>query len=140
MMVQWVTASQPGNVSGLRFNSNGNMTKQELKKILALAATKYALPVSSENIFFWDAEKQIKSIEEAFTVLSERKRQVLSVKYGLIDGHIHNLEETSCFYKVTRERIRQIEGMALSIIRNRYHHQEKLKLYITNQKEDDSLA
>ncbi|MBS7223531.1 MAG: hypothetical protein KH025_09930 [Megasphaera sp.] len=136
----WVTASQPGNVSGLRFNSNGNMTKQELKKILALAATKYALPVSSENIFFWDAEKQIKSMEEAFTVLSERERQVLSVGFGLIDGHIHSIEETARFYKVTRVRIRSVEGRALSTIRNWYHHQEKLKLYITNQKEDDSLA
>ena len=103
-------------------------------------ATKYALPVSSENIFFWDAEKQIKSIEEAFTVLRERERQVLSVRFGLIDGYFHSLEETDCFFKVTRERIRQIEGRALSKIRNWYHHQEKLKLYITNQKEDDSLT
>lgn len=135
----WVTASQPHNVSGLRFNSNGNMTKQELKKILALAATKYALPVSSENIFFWDVEKQIKSVEEAFTSLSERERKVLSIRFGLIDGHLHNLSETSCFFNVTRERTRHIEDKALSKIRN-WSRPQKLKLYITNQKEDDSLA
>lgn len=79
-------------------------------------------------------------MEEAFTVLSERERQVLSVGFGLIDGHIHSIEETARFYKVTRVRIRSVEGRALSTIRNWYHHQEKLKLYITNQKEDDSLA
>lgn len=135
----WVTTSQPDNVSGLRFNSNGNMTKQELKKILALAATKYALPVLSENIFFWDAEKQIKSIEEAFTSLTERERKVLSVSFGLIDGHFHNLEETGCFFNVTRERIRQIDGKALSKLRNQFRR-KKVKLYITKQKEDDSLA
>lgn len=141
----WVTASKPDNVSGLRFNSNGNMTKQELKKILALAATKYALPVSSENIFFWDAEKQIKSIEEtctseeACTSLQERERKVLSFRFGLIDGHPHDLNETGCFFNVTRERIRHIEGKALSKLRNQFRR-KKVKLYITKKKEDDSLA
>lgn len=135
----WVTTSQPDNVSGLRFNSNGNMTKQELKKILVLAATKYALPVSSENIFFWDTEKQIKLIEEAFTFITERERKVLSVRFGLIDGQRHDLNETGCFFNVTRERIRMIEGKALSKLRNQFRR-KKVKLYITKKKEDDSLA
>lgn len=137
----WVTAIQPDNVSGLRFNSNGNMTKQELKKILALAATKYALPVSSENIFFWDVKKQIKSLEEAFTsFLTERERKVLSVRWGVTtDGHLRNLDETGCFFNVTRERIRIIDSKALFKLRRQFRR-EKVKLYITKQKEDDSLA
>ena len=45
--------------------------------------------------------------------LSERERQVLELRFGLIDGKDHTLEEVSRYFNVTRERIRQIEAKAL---------------------------
>lgn len=53
-------------------------------------------------------------IEELLTGLTERERQVLELRFGLKDGKIRTLEEVGKYFDVTRERIRQIEGKALS--------------------------
>ena len=50
--------------------------------------------------------------------LSERERQVLELRFGLIDGKDHTLEEVSRYFNVTRERIRQIEAKALRKLRH----------------------
>ena len=53
-------------------------------------------------------------IEELLTGLTERERQVLELRFGLKDGKTRTLEEVGKYFDVTRERIRQIEGRALS--------------------------
>lgn len=53
-------------------------------------------------------------IEELLTGLMERERQVLELRFGLKDGKTRTLEEVGKYFDVTRERIRQIEGKALS--------------------------
>ncbi len=56
-------------------------------------------------------------IEQSMAVLNERERTILEMRYGLKDGHSHTLDEVSVFYKLTRERIRQIEVKALRKMR-----------------------
>ncbi len=46
--------------------------------------------------------------------LTAREQEVLALRYGLHDGKIRTLEEVGAHFGVTRERIRQIEGKALS--------------------------
>ncbi len=58
-------------------------------------------------------------IEEVFTCLTEREQQVLLLRFGLKDGKPRTLEEVGQHFNVTRERIRQIEGKALTKLRNR---------------------
>lgn len=58
------------------------------------------------------------SIQNALGVLSERERGVLEMRFGLVDGRAHTLEEVGQYYKVTRERIRQIEAKALRKLRH----------------------
>ena len=53
-------------------------------------------------------------IEELLTGLTERERQVLELRFGLKDDKTRTLEEVGKYFDVTRERIRQIEGKALS--------------------------
>lgn len=53
-------------------------------------------------------------IKELLTGLTERERQVLELRFGLKDGKTRTLEEVGKYFDVTRERIRQIEGKALS--------------------------
>ncbi len=56
-------------------------------------------------------------VQSALGALSERERQVLELRFGLIDGKDHTLEEVSNYFNVTRERIRQIEAKALRKLR-----------------------
>ena len=56
-------------------------------------------------------------IEQSMRVLNERERTILEMRYGLKDGRSHTLDEVSSFYKLTRERIRQIEVKALRKMR-----------------------
>lgn len=58
-------------------------------------------------------------IEDVFSCLTDREQQVLVVRFGLKDGKPRTLEEVGQHFNVTRERIRQIEGKALTKLRNR---------------------
>jgi RNA polymerase primary sigma factor len=49
--------------------------------------------------------------------LNERERDVLVMRFGLADGKVRTLEEVGIHFKVTRERIRQIETKALAKLR-----------------------
>ena len=50
--------------------------------------------------------------------LTERERKVLELRFGLVDGYSRTLEEVGKQFKVTRERIRQIEAKALRKMRH----------------------
>ena len=60
--------------------------------------------------------------------LSPREQKILEMRFGLIDGVAHTLEEVGQEFEVTRERIRQIESKALEKIR-KLKGLEKLKDY-----------
>src|SRR5579875_171562 len=56
-------------------------------------------------------------IQKAMMILNERERDVLELRYGLVDGCAMTLDEVSARYRLTRERIRQIEVKALRKLR-----------------------
>src|SRR5207237_9808318 len=55
---------------------------------------------------------------DVLDTLTERERRVLSLRFGLVDGYSRTLEEVGKQFKVTRERIRQIEAKALRKMRH----------------------
>jgi RNA polymerase primary sigma factor len=57
-------------------------------------------------------------IRDVLDTLTERERQVLEQRFGLVDGYSRTLEEVGRQFKVTRERIRQIEAKALRKMRH----------------------
>ncbi len=57
-------------------------------------------------------------IQASLSVLTERERLVLELRFGLNDSKDHTLEEVSQYFDVTRERIRQIEAKALRKLRH----------------------
>jgi RNA polymerase primary sigma factor len=52
-------------------------------------------------------------INQVLKSLTYREREIIKLRYGLGDGYSYTLEETGRIFKVTRERIRQIESKAL---------------------------
>lgn len=57
-------------------------------------------------------------LEEVLSTLTPREEQVLRMRFGLVDGKPHTLEEVGKEFDVTRERIRQIESKALRKLRH----------------------
>jgi len=67
-------------------------------------------------------------VRDIIKELSPRERKILEMRFGLIDGVSHTLEEVGQEFEVTRERIRQIEAKALEKIQ-KYKGIEKLRDY-----------
>ncbi len=57
-------------------------------------------------------------IRNVLDTLTEREREVLEQRFGLVDGYSRTLEEVGKQFQVTRERIRQIEAKALRKMRH----------------------
>ena len=68
------------------------------------------IPSPPDTVIYINLREQI---EEALKSLTEREAKVLKMRFGLGDGNEHTLEEVGQQFKVTRERIRQIEAKAL---------------------------
>jgi RNA polymerase primary sigma factor len=52
-------------------------------------------------------------IEAVLKTLTYREREIIKLRYGLGDGYTYTLEEVGRIFKVTRERVRQIEAKAV---------------------------
>ncbi len=73
-----------------------------------------------------------KALDEVLETLTDREEKVLRLRYGLLDGKTHTLEEVGKEFGVTRERIRQIEGKALRKLRQP-SRQKKLRDFNLNR-------
>jgi len=58
------------------------------------------------------------NVQESLANLTDKEREILELRFGLLDGVYHSLEEISEKYGLTRERIRQIESSALRKLRD----------------------
>ncbi len=106
-------------------------TIEEARRVLAMSRYPISLdrPVgNSEDSLFGDllpdtgAENPVTGatqemlrtrIKSVLKTLSYREREIIKLRYGLGDGYSYTLEEVGHIFKVTRERIRQIEAKAV---------------------------
>ena len=68
-------------------------------------------------------------IDVVLKTLTYREREIIKLRYGLGDGYTYTLEEVGRIFKVTRERVRQIEAKAVRKLR---HHtrSDRLKSFL----------
>lgn len=121
----------PGEIAG----QLKDKTEREVKEILTYLQN----PVSLETPVGEDGENSLgdmvedkteatpeeamdqlvrkEEVSELLSSLTERERQVISMRYGLEDGRTHTLEEIGSELDVTRERVRQIEARAMEKLR-----------------------
>ena len=52
-------------------------------------------------------------LKDVLKTLTYREREIIKLRYGLEDGYTYTLEEVGKIFKVTRERVRQIEAKAV---------------------------
>ena len=78
-------------------------------------------------------------IDQVLKSLTYREREIIKLRYGLGDGYSYTLEETGRIFKVTRERIRQIESKAL---RKLQHHTRSghLRGFVERMPSDSPVA
>jgi RNA polymerase primary sigma factor len=68
-------------------------------------------------------------LAEVLTHLGDREREVVRMRYGLVDGEPRTLEEVGRAFGVTRERVRQIEAKSLAKLRHP-HLSDQLRDYL----------
>ena len=69
---------------------------------------------SSDNPVSSAAQEMLKEkIDSVLKTLTYREREIIKLRYGLGDGYTYTLEEVGRIFKVTRERVRQIEAKAV---------------------------
>ena len=107
------------------------MTLPEARRVMKISRHPISLdrPVGeSEDSYFGDfvedesAESPIDSatqemlkdkIEQVLKTLTYREREIIKLRYGIGDGYTYTLEEVGRIFKVTRERVRQVEAKAI---------------------------
>ncbi len=107
------------------------MPISEVRKVIKIAKHPISLdkPVGdSDDSYFGDfiedetSESPVKSasqemlkdkIESVLKTLTYREREIIKLRYGIGDGYTYTLEEVGKIFKVTRERVRQVEAKAL---------------------------
>jgi len=107
------------------------MSIDETRRILKISKHPISLdrPIGeSEDSYFGDfiedesAESPVQSathemlkdrIDEILKTLTYREREIIKLRYGLGDGYTYTLEEVGRIFKVTRERVRQVEAKAI---------------------------
>ncbi|MFP4140279.1 MAG: RNA polymerase sigma factor RpoD [Planctomycetota bacterium] len=107
------------------------MSVAEARRVMKISRHPISLdrPVGeSEDSYFGDfiedetADSPIESagtemlkdrIEEVLKTLTYREREIIKLRYGIGDGYTYTLEEVGRIFKVTRERVRQVEAKAI---------------------------
>ncbi len=117
------TIEETANAAGISY--------EECKRVLKISRQPISLdrPVGeSEDSYFGDfiedhsvespvnaaTNEMLKDkIEGVLKTLTYREREIIKLRYGLGDGYTYTLEEVGRIFKVTRERVRQIEAKAV---------------------------
>jgi RNA polymerase primary sigma factor len=94
--------------------------EEDESQVLDLVEDQTAVPPDAEIKRFFDKEK----LDKLLDIMNERERQVLDMRFGLIDGKSHTLAEVAAKLRVSRERIRQIEEEGLKKLHRFVQQQE----------------
>ncbi len=92
-----------------------HISHEKVEEILRVAQEPISLETPVDVASYAMLREQLAGV---LKTLTPREEKVLCLRYGLIDGKMHTLEEVGDEFEVTRERIRQIEAKALRKLRH----------------------
>ncbi|MFO0784057.1 MAG: RNA polymerase sigma factor RpoD [Phycisphaerales bacterium] len=76
-------------------------------------------------------------INDVLKTLTYREREILKLRYGIGDGYTYTLEEVGRIFKVTRERVRQVENKAIRKLQHPVRRQ-RLASFLNNEEEQET--
>jgi RNA polymerase primary sigma factor len=76
-------------------------------------------------------------INDVLRTLTYREREILKLRYGIGDGYTYTLEEVGRIFKVTRERVRQVENKAIRKLQHPVRRQ-RLASFLNNEEEQET--
>ena len=79
-----------------------------------------------------------KRIEDVLKTLTYREREILKLRYGIGDGYTYTLEEVGRIFKVTRERVRQVEAKAVRKLQHPVRSR-KLNCFLEGSEEEEAV-
>jgi RNA polymerase primary sigma factor len=79
-------------------------------------------------------------IEQVLKTLTYREREIIKLRYGIGDGYTYTLEEVGRIFKVTRERVRQVEAKAIRKLQHPVRSRKLRGFVDGNYEEDPALA
>ena len=115
-------SQHPTSLTGERSSSSNDEDDVQLAEIVADTRIEGPEEEAAREILH-------KELIDLLKDLPERERRVLELRFGLVDGVVRTLEEVGKEFKVTRERIRQIEAKALYRLRE-IAEEKRLSTYI----------
>jgi RNA polymerase primary sigma factor len=77
-------------------------------------------------------------INDVLKTLTYREREILKLRYGIGDGYTYTLEEVGRIFKVTRERVRQVESKALKKLQHPVRSQRLSSFLVSQDDADDA--
>ena len=81
------------------------------------------------------AEMLKKAMDDVLKTLTYREREIIKLRYGIGDGYTYTLEEVGRIFKVTRERVRQVEAKAIRKLQHPVRRR-KLESYMESGHEE----
>jgi len=130
------------------------LTAAEIRKVIKVAKNPISLdkPVGEDDDSFYGEYLEDQSspapsegavqdmlrqrIEVVLKTLTYREREIIKLRYGIGDGYTYTLEEVGRIFKVTRERVRQVEAKAIRKLQHPVRAR-KLQGFIDNAKIKD---
>jgi RNA polymerase primary sigma factor len=132
------------------------MSVPEVRRVMKISRHPISLdrPVGeSEDSFFGDfiedekqeapssvagSEMLRKRIDEVLKTLTYREREIIKLRYGIGDGYTYTLEEVGRIFKVTRERVRQVEAKAIRKLQHPVRSRKLSQFLDSEEQEQES--
>ena len=108
---RWKKSAACSTSAAIRSASTGPSAKA---RTAASASSSRTRPATARSQLANNVHAAASKIEELLKTLTCREREIIRLRYGLADGYTYTLEEVGRIFKVTRERVRQIEAKAVA--------------------------
>jgi len=119
LLAGWLTVNEAAEIAGMlpdtlrRYLSRGTLPSQKVGGTLRLIRKADLRAFMKKPRRRGRKPGYSPKFEKALKSLSPREREVIKLRFGLLDGHTYTLEEVGAIFQITVERVRRVQSKAL---------------------------